>query len=129
MNKNNNRLMLHTGATFFREMSGVQYIPVYQRISINFFCASQFLLLIIKCKRKTIPRPTYPTILIFRLQLALFLYSRSVVAMYRYLVVTIYSTFDKARDICVYTGTLGTRVQYEVTRYARYSPPAVVVVI
>ena len=63
---NDNRSMLHT---FWGEMSRGQYI--YQRICINFCVHHNFLLLIIKCKRKSILRPTHPTILIFRLQPAI----------------------------------------------------------
>ena len=71
MNKNNNRLMLHTGTTFCREISGVQYVYRYFKEFASISCASQFLLVIINCKRKSILRPTHSTILIFRLQPAL----------------------------------------------------------
>ena len=55
-------------------MSGGQYIYTSKNLH-QFLYVSQFLLLIIRCKRKrkSILRPTYPTILIFRLQPAIYI--------------------------------------------------------
>ena len=47
---------------------------IYRRICINFCVHHNYLLWIVKCKRKSILTPTYSTILIFRLQPAIIYY-------------------------------------------------------
>ena len=63
---------LRVPTTYGRWAHFNKYIYIKEFASI-FVCVKNFSLLVIKCKRKSILRPTHPTILIFRLQPAIYI--------------------------------------------------------